>query len=317
MRQRTKRLHPVMVLAVCVTGAAAAVGQFPQAPSDGVRLCSGAIVDRDRAQIYMMRPGGGIDAIRLSGEIAWATDEASKPLQLAGGVLLAQQESLTADGDLGLQRLDANAGTRLGQPASVGLPAGVWAFIDDGPGKSLATDASLSPGGIVVTWQAIARPLGALLTPPSTVSGAAMVNPSTGDVSVVDQITELPPAVPVDVPEGQGIAGVPGTQYFSADGGHVLVSERVTDESVWEKFQWSIYSLETGERLADVFHHLPRAAFIVVGSTFVYESRPFGRRLGEDWLEAPLELRAIDLTSGAELWKRPLRDTTYRGLLPP
>lgn len=312
MKRKTVALKVPLALAL----SAGIAGAQPPPPGAGIRLCTGAIADRDRGQVYLMRPGGGIEAVLLSGEIAWTTNVASKPLQLLGSTLLAQTESLAPDGSLAVERLSPTSGAQVGSTVNVSLPAGVWGSIDDGPGQSLATEASIVSGAAVVRWQAIERPVGALFGPPASVqSGVSMLNPTTGAVAAT--AAAFPQAPPTAVPEGQGIDGVPGEQFYSADGRHVLVSERIADDSVWEKYRWSIHSLDSGERLNDVFHHLSRVAFVVIGSTFVYESPAFLRRLGEDWIDAPLELRAIDLSTGSEIWTRPLRDTLYRGPMPP
>jgi len=80
---------------------------------------------------------------------------------------------------------------------------------------------------------------------------------------------------------------------------------------------WSIYSLDHGLKVAEIRMPTSAAPFFLWHSALVYESSPFAFRSGDKWLTEPLNLRAVDVTTRSELWKRPLRDTTYRSLTPP
>src|SRR3954463_16411273 len=80
------------------------------APVDhGASLRDGVLVAPDRGLAYVMRPGGGIDAIDLaSGNVRWHSDAAAKPLAISGKRLIAQAES---KGDtLDVVALDARRG---------------------------------------------------------------------------------------------------------------------------------------------------------------------------------------------------------------
>src|SRR5262249_50694735 len=121
-----------------------------------------------------------------------------------------------------------------------------------------------------------------------------------------------------EVPAAQRIAAAADAQYLSADGRHLLVSERIGDDSVWEKYRWTVYTADTGQRLGSIVSPFAQAAFFVLGSQLVYEGYPFQRRLpGGGMQDQPLTLRGADLRSGGEQWSRPLRDTSYRGPFPP
>jgi hypothetical protein len=104
----------------------------------------------------------------------------------------------------------------------------------------------------------------------------------------------------------------------SADRQHVLVSKAATsDVPVWEEYAWSIYSLASGERVAISRSHSSADWFFLLRRDLVHESRPFGRRIGERWVDEPRRVRAFDLDTGRERWASALRDTTYRGPEPP
>jgi hypothetical protein len=105
-------------------------------------------------------------------------------------------------------------------------------------------------------------------------------------------------------------------RYTSADGRYLLASKRL--DSAKPHWVWRIYSLETGEQVAEVRHASPAAWFFITASSLIYEAPPTGRiSNGELVVDQPLRLRAINLETSAELWERPFRDTAYRGPYPP
>jgi hypothetical protein len=104
----------------------------------------------------------------------------------------------------------------------------------------------------------------------------------------------------------------------SADGRYLLTRKAAgADASGWQSYIWSVYSLASGQQAAEIRMPTSAAPFFLWQSILVYESRPYGRLVNGKWLQEPLELRAVNIKSGSEVWKRPLRDTAYRGPLPP
>jgi hypothetical protein len=133
----------------------------------------------------------------------------------------------------------------------------------------------------------------------------------TGEVRVA-----LAPRVP-DIPVAERLADVSGDQFLSADGRHVLSSKRIANDSVWEKYRWTIYDRGTGERVGEFRNHLPLAPFFVLDSQVIYETGPYLRQTKKRLVDEPLKIRAVDLQKGQELWSRQVRDTIYRGPFPP
>lgn len=105
-------------------------------------------------------------------------------------------------------------------------------------------------------------------------------------------------------------------RYASADGRHFLASKR--GGAAKHGWIWRIYSLESGQPVAEVRNSLPGTRFFITASSLIYEAPPESR-ISEGGLviEQPLRLRAIELTTSDELWEWPFRDTTYRGAYPP
>jgi hypothetical protein len=104
----------------------------------------------------------------------------------------------------------------------------------------------------------------------------------------------------------------------SADGLLFLTARAAGADAVgMQNYLWSIYSLASGQRLAEIRMTGSAAPFFIRDRTLIYESRPYNRRVNGAWLQEPLELRAVDVKTGREIWKRAFRDTAYRGPFPP
>jgi hypothetical protein len=106
-------------------------------------------------------------------------------------------------------------------------------------------------------------------------------------------------------------------RYPSADNSHLLVSRRGRTPPALESYDWLIFSVSTGARVAELRLSFPAAWFFVTGPLLVHEVQLQAQLVDGAWTEEPRKVRAIDLETGAERWVWPLRDTAYRGSLPP
>lgn len=107
-------------------------------------------------------------------------------------------------------------------------------------------------------------------------------------------------------------------QQASADSRHLLLTTRVEHDSAsLPAYLWNIYSLATGERVAQVRNDSSASPFWVAGSLLVHQAPPSGHRTDGTWVTESLRIRGRDLANGAEIWNRPLRTTAYRGPYPP
>jgi hypothetical protein len=103
----------------------------------------------------------------------------------------------------------------------------------------------------------------------------------------------------------------------SADRKHLLASVRVgTGGPADPEYEWSIFSLETGERLGQLRRDVSALPFFVWKDCVVFESPPQGFRRDGNWIEEPLEVRAVRLPGGERVWHRAVRDLEYRGPMP-
>ena len=104
----------------------------------------------------------------------------------------------------------------------------------------------------------------------------------------------------------------------SAEEKYLLASERVGEGGPDDpEYRWSIFSLETAERVGEMRRDVSAAPFLVWNDNVVFESRPHGYRVGEVWVDEPLKIRAIRLSRGVPVWDRTVRHLEYRGPVPP
>jgi len=315
-------LVPVLLLGVSAVPAAAA--------ERGAVLRDGVVIAPAHGLAYVMRPGGGIDAVDLSsGGVRWHSDAAAKPLILAGDRLVAQAES--AAGALDVVALDAQRGAR-GASARVPLPAGVAASVVDTAQRSFRVYAGNAGPQLLVQWESSAfatvdAPQGYL---PAEGSGQTPTLGGSALLTVDDSLMEVKAApsasagAAVSRPELQELSAplaraVAGRQFLSADGRHVLVAQMVDrgDPSNVYSRRWTIYDRESGARLGSVPALAAAAPFVVRGATLYHVEPAFATRRDGRMVRHPASLRAVDLRSGNELWKVTIRESDFRGPFPP
>lgn len=290
----------------------------------GYLLSTGALVDPEGGTLYLMRPGGGLEAVDLStGQPLWTSERAAKPLALVGDLLVAQGEA-PPEGGMALAALDVRQGGAAALETVVPVPGVESCAIDDRLEASFESWVYTDRGRVELGWQATEHPVSGV--PPE--GGTPVARQHRGGYTLdlaAGRVAPLPadqlrlPARPTLVPPPEkALAGVgPGEQFLAADGRHLLVSERIADDHSWLQYRWTVYERATGRRLGELQASRSRADFTVVAGRLLYLSLPSLRRDGDQLRDDPLAVRAVDLASGQELWSRPLRDTSYDGPFPP
>jgi len=82
-------------------------------------------------------------------------------------------------------------------------------------------------------------------------------------------------------------------------------------------WKWSIYSMATGDKIAELHMPAPAAQFFIRNDSLYYlVPATVVRAGGQLKIDQPRRLSAIDLKTGAELWSRPIRETAYLGPYP-
>jgi hypothetical protein len=98
---------------------------------------------------------------------------------------------------------------------------------------------------------------------------------------------------------------------LSADCRYLLAS------TAMDGWLWSIYSMTTGDKIAELHMPTPAAQFFIRdGSLFYISPAVIVRAGGPLKIDQPRRLLAIDLKTGKGLWSRPIRETTYLGPYP-
>ncbi len=365
----------VLALVTCRSGSGwDPVAESPPPPPIAVfELAPGVVVDGLRPALYIMRPGGGIEAVHPdSGEVHWNSHEGDKPLWASGDLLLAQREPGPNAGSLSLALIDVTRGGRETRRLEVPLPDQVSATVQQGLGLAFTTTSRLYDDDVLITWRFVRRdisgaPPAGPQPPPDVWEGALQVDLDAAEAVEIDPtearqtaLAQLPTTIrhrvesgELRVPPprvGQVFASVtekdrlggglrlvldrwdaesgrplpeivlldrrPVARLVSADRHHLLVAT-VEEAGAWERYRWTIHSLETGEAVATARSFMSVAPFFVRGGLLIHVRQPHRRLVGDEWIARGLELRAVSFADGQEQWTRPVRDTGFRGPLPP
>ena len=191
------------------------------------------------------------------------------------------------------------------------LPGEAPPTVFAGPPELDATAAApvMEPGAELVTRGTFRLDLASGSTTPTTVE--------SGDAATMQPMAAPGLAMGADAEPSAQLADVPEPQFLSADGRHVMHSERVGDDAVWEKYRWSIYDRATRGKVGEVRTPVAYAPFVVTESRVIYQTNPHAVRTGSGLVEEPLQIRAVDLRTGELLWRQPVRDTADREPPPP
>lgn len=318
----------------------------PESKSNAVELRDGVLVDRDDKHVYLMRPQGGVQAIELtSGEVLWEAKDADKPLEVAGDLVICQAADPAETSRFEIVTLDRKTGdTRVRGEHE--LPPEVNASVVDTFDGSFSAGASLSGNQLYMSWQFVERPTGGL--PPGFEKGVApeaeetttdapqiMAPERIGARSGVVQMSltsgettslnvEPPIAMAANAadsmwePEGaERLKQVEGEQFRSLDGRHVVGSVRTGKPGDRYRYTLAVYERESGNRLGQFQTQLAIVPLVVVDNFVVYESAPNTQLVNGKLVDEPLTVQVANLEKGERVWARPIRDTSYRGPMPP
>jgi hypothetical protein len=97
---------------------------------------------------------------------------------------------------------------------------------------------------------------------------------------------------------------------FSRDCRYILASKEM------DGWIWHIYSVVTGQQIAEIHNSLPGPEFFVSGGNLIYQSPAAGQAIAGRLKIDPPRLVAVNVDSGRELWSRPIAEPTYVGPYP-
>jgi hypothetical protein len=327
---------------------------WSQASVTSFELRPGVVVSLDKSEAYVMEPEGGIAAVDLNqGSARWRSTEAAKPLTLSGDLLVSQAEPKPGERALRIVTLNTSEDGRPELQQDIELPLGVNAMIGETPNRSFRAVARVVTGDAAVAWEYAERPLRGMRMGKEVLPGEAADEPEQegpGRRALEEKEEEEEGQMEVasgsfrlDLKSGEvsakrlgataverkalraaqsappaRVAGVPDPQFLSADGNHVMHPELVADDTVWDKYVWTVYDAGTGARLGEIKSHVRFAPFFVVDNKLlVTVSGPALRQTEQGLVEEPLQIKALDLTTGEVAWTKPIRDTANRQAPPP
>ncbi len=315
----------------------------PALANNGLALRDGVVIDAEKSVAYVMRPGGGIEAVDLKlGSVLWTSEAASRPLALVKGQLVAQADVAPGAG-LKVVTLDPAARGAATTEATLPLPKGVRGGIDDGWRSSLKVQAVPAGDGVLIQWKAVevlpravapdeeatvAPTVGATAgpterrSPVRTTEGAARFDVATGAMTnaPVDKNAVVGVAGLRELRGGDRLAGVEGRQFLSSDGQHVLASRPNPANDPMARHDWQVYGRASGQALGGFASSVSAAPFLVVKDQVIVEARPQVRATGDaarPYERTELSLRSMDLLNGVEVWKVAVRNIAFEGPFPP
>jgi hypothetical protein len=349
---RKAQFH-VLALVLAIALVLSLQAAWSQAPVKSFELRPGVVVSLDKNEAYVMKPEGGVAAVELArGNELWLSREAAKPLTVSGDLLVSQAEPKAGGRALRIVTLNTGEDGRPEVQQDVELPKGVNAMIVETPNRSFRAVARVATGEAAVAWEYAERPLrgarmGQEVLPDESAPVPGRDEPGGRRALEEEEEEEEGGAMAVttgsfrlDLKSGEvsgkrlgasgaerralraaqgappaSVPGVPEPQFKSADGGHVMHPELVADDTVWDKYVWTVYDAGSGARLGKVKSHVRYAPFFVTGTLLVTTTGPELRQTEQGVVEEPLQIKAFDLATGEVAWTQPIRDTANR--LPP
>lgn len=322
---RTSMLHAVALASILVLGACQIQAPVPPrayaAPVANYELRDGVIYDSERSRLYVMGVERRVEAIDAkTGQVLWTSDACGKPLLLGVDGLLCQTEATQA-GQLVLVVLDPAGSGRVSRRLSIKLPDGATPLIDDTIDRTFRAQAVVFSGDVYLTWRQEQRTVVAL---PSNYAPPQRTE-NTMRFDIVNGVLSRPPSNlaavtfntrSIDLLGQERAQRLGEPQFRSADGRHLMLSERVEEPSYPRRYEWFIWARQPLTLRGSLQNFQRQNSFAVMEDLVVVEIRPHAVRQGDEMVATPLSLRAYSVYDGREIWTRAIRDTTYRGPLP-
>jgi hypothetical protein len=320
----------LLTLFLCTFALAAQAAGKPQAASLRANLRDAVVVDSARGIAYVTHPQGGVQAVDLArGTSLWRSTQGERPLSLVDNLLIAQAQP-GEGGELRVVALDVRKRGALSAEADLAMPESVRAEVHDTLRQAFRVVAAPSPEGIVVSWEAEVYPSlpgrgereveeseraeeKSARVREQVLEGTALFNPSAG------HLLSTKAAGRSMQPVFASSLSAPGSRearFSSADGRHVLASVRTGNDTSAAPYRWTVSDRGTGAVLGSFPAEVSMSPFVVVGKRLIHVVQPGLRAEGGKLIEQPLRLRAVDLTTGRELWTREILDTEFRGAIP-
>ncbi len=266
------------------------------------------------------RAGDALKIVALKAQDGTPLLTTEKPLNAAGVI---PSVAMTLNGEFIASAEPAGPGVRVSwhyrQIPKRGLPEGTVERI-----QPPTTKRGFPSGTVERIQPPREQPAAISLGPPGAVSsksqGSFLLDHRTGKTIDLDpRAAALGPAAATapTLPASDRIPGFPGPQFASADGRYIMVSKRMGDDRIWDKYTLTVYDRAGKNRVGEFRSHVAMAPFVVTDHRILLTTRAYSRRTEKGMVQETDKLRAVNLQTGKELWNHPIRDTALGGPLPP
>lgn len=287
-------------------------------------LTDGVLIDRESGRLYVMTPEHRLAAVNMTtGEIVWQRDVSGKPLFIQNGLLVVYRENDSVNDAASIVMFDKNNGEfQPNRAFPMALPMDAHKYIDDGLGKQFRIHPILEDQAVALVWQSRRKtpsPVPPEMTglTPFTAEGAVGFDQNLSALVPVSRALSFRESAHLTVaPGASALPNQVGPRYASVDrNAHISVQRNGSEPNIF-KYQWRVLDAE-GNLLGSFQAETGGAPFVVRDQQLIYAAPGFIARQGENMVQTPYRLRAVNLQTGEEMWTLPLRDTKYYGPYPP
>jgi hypothetical protein len=305
----------LVFFSVMLTGYVAA--QDP--PPTYTELDKGLILDLSGDVGYIMNPNGTMSSIDLSnGQSRWDSSQKGKPLAFVDNQLLVQLEDSVPTNDFKIGYLNNSSGS-ISRTESKVLANSITAGVKSTMNYSFDTRVRVVNNRVNLSWdyeptafRGIAEDEGQ----DRSRKGVFLINKTTLNMESlgmddfsIDVVTSKELVI-------NAIVNAPGRQFSSIQDEYVVVIDKVSNDSQWKKYKWTIYK-QDGTKVGSIRTNLSFRPFYVVDNTLVFTTVPVIRNIEGELVELPKSLVGYDLSTGNQKWTKEILDLEYRGPYPP
>lgn len=293
----------------------------------GFVLNDAAVVNTMRNEVYFTNADNKVEAVSLAdGQSLWTSKDNMKPLVIVSGKLLCQGMATNQPEKLVVFSLDLTQKGKSSLLNTLTLPAGVKNNFIQSENSSFTLQAAVSGRTTFFQWVYDGtikqnNPDSVLPGTERTVSEKGFFRNQLPNKSLIKTTENL---FPKNILQRSILADKPitftekqqGVQFNSKDDKHILISDKTSSDSVFNNYRWQIFDKTTQKRIGEMANYRSYAPFCVIGRILIYESGPYLRRSGNDIKETPLQIIAVDLDTGKQVWTKQIMDFIYRGPFP-
>ncbi len=292
---------------------------------NGIGLREGVIIDTENQLIYFQTVDRQVQALSLDqGQVLWTTNHQAKPLSLAQNQLICLSGASTNSNQMELISFDASKSGEQANRIDYQLPEGIKVNLGQTLNDAFSITSYYQNGQLYFSWQyeqIVRRGIfeSEENESPRLRQGAFQISSNNTPRAILNE--ELPSSFAgksIIPTQATRIPGQSGFQFLSKDENHVLVSTKDADDANFNAYRWELYRADSKEKIGEIRDYRSYAPFYITPSNvLIYEVGPHTRTVNGEIVETPLQLLAIDLASGRELWVTPIFDPIYRGPTPP